>query len=101
MIVKDVCSFWKLAQGSSLQSYVELFATRTNVTNQNVIHGTCRAIYIALHHEISQPIGEELFATLKKLLLKAFVVSLEFVGVIDGTFILIAKPRNSHEDYSI
>jgi hypothetical protein len=33
MTIKNVYNFWKLAQGSSLQSCVELFATRTNVTN--------------------------------------------------------------------
>lgn len=51
--------------------------------------------------KLVSPLVRNFLQQQQKLLLKAFVVSLEFVGVIDGTFILIAKPRNSHEDYSI
>ena len=96
VIVRVACTLFKLAQGSSMILCSELFAIGIS-TVSNVVHNTCRAINIALRHEISWPTGERQIQIQNEF---KFLCGLPgVVGAIDGTHISISKPRVGPEDY--
>jgi hypothetical protein len=73
-----------------------LFAIGISIVS-NVVHNTCRAINIALWHEISWPTSERLIQIQNEY---NFLCGLSgVVGAIDGTHISISKPRVGPKDY--
>ena len=52
--VRVACTLLKLAQGASMRLCSKLCAIDTS-TIFNVVHDTCRAVNIALHHEFTWP----------------------------------------------
>jgi hypothetical protein len=59
VVVRVACTLLKLAHATNTRLCSELFAIGMS-TVSNVIHDTCRAIDIALHHEIAWPTGNRL-----------------------------------------
>ena len=96
VVVRVACTLLKLAHATNICLCSELFAIGTS-TVSNVVHDTCRAINIALRHEISWPTGNRLIDVQNnfKVLCELPAVS----GAIDGTHIHISKPRVGPEDY--
>ena len=96
VVVRVACTLLKLAHATNTRLCSELFAIGPS-TVSNVVHDTCRAINLALRHEIAWPIGNRLIQVQNdfKVLCGLPAVS----GAIDGTHIHISKPRVGPEDY--
>jgi hypothetical protein len=96
VVVHVACTLLKLAHATNTRLCSELFAIGMS-TVSNVIHDTCRAINIALRHEIAWPIGNRLLQVQNDF--KVLCGLPAVVGAIDGTHIHISKPRVGPEDY--
>ena len=96
VVVRVACTLLKLAHGAGMRLCSELFAIGTS-TVSSVVHDTCRAINIALRHEIAWPTGNRLIQVQNDFELMCGLPAV--VGAIDGTHISISKPRVGPEDY--
>ena len=96
VVVRVACTLLKLAHATNTRLCSELFAIGMS-TVSNVIHDTCRAINIALRHEIAWPTGTRLIQIQNDY--KVLCGLPAVVGAIDGTHIHISKPRVGPEDY--
>ena len=96
VVVRVACTLLKLAHATNTRMCSELFAIGTS-TVSNVVHDTCRAINIALRHEITWPTGNHLIQVQNDF--KVWCGLPAVCGAIDGTHIHISKPRVGPEDY--
>ena len=96
VVVRVACTLLKLAHATNMRMCSEMFAIGMS-TVSNVIHDTCRAINIALRHEISWPTGNRLLQVQNDFKVLCGLPAVG--GAIDGTHIHISKPRVGPEDY--
>jgi hypothetical protein len=96
VVVHVACTLLKLTHATNMRLCSELFAIGMS-TVSNVIHDTCRAINIALRHEIAWPTRNRLLQVQNDFKVLCGLPAVG--GAIDGTYIHISKPRVGLEDY--
>ena len=96
IIVRVVCTLFKLSHGASLFICSEMFAIGRNTVSL-VLREVVQAINVTLRSEITRPTGEKMLQT--EAAFQELCGLLGVLGAIDGTHVSINKSRFGAADY--
>ena len=96
-VVRVACTIFKLTHGASLLICSEFFAVGRSIVSL-MLREVVQAINVALRSEISWPTGNILLETEADF--KSLCGLPGVIGAIDGTHVVISKPKSGHVDYN-